>query len=79
MNVLIAILKELLGALIADCLFTFVIVLWIVAASLLNPAVRDSFWPGPIFLVGLVGILLFSVAPIFRPSALPSKTVTTQP
>jgi hypothetical protein len=73
MSVILYILKEL-WVLIADqYLFSLAILIWIFISASLNSSIQNEAWRGPVFLIGLVAILLFSVATAYHPTPVTTK------
>lgn len=74
MNASFYILRELWSAVIEDYFFTLTILSWIAAIAYLRPFIHNGTWNALVLFIGLLAILLFSVACAFRPLA-PPKTI----
>jgi hypothetical protein len=74
MNALMFVLREIWGAFMDDYGFTLSVLAWIFLAGFINSSVADEAWRSTIFLIGLLAILLMSIALSHAHSALCPKS-----
>jgi phosphate starvation-inducible membrane PsiE len=73
MSAVFYILKELWALIVEDYVFSLANLIWIVVTAILNSLIRDETWRAPVFLTGLLAILLFSVATANRATAVSTR------
>lgn len=73
MNVILYLLKELWALIAEDYLFSLAILIWIFITALLKSSIQNDVWRAPLFLTGLLAILLFSIATAYPPNPVSTK------
>jgi ABC-type polysaccharide/polyol phosphate export permease len=73
MSALFYVVKEMWASITEDYLFTLAILTWVFVVAILRRSVPDATWDAPILLIGLLALLLFSVASAYRMSSVSTK------